>query len=104
MKILQVISFTVVALCTSICYSSNWVPYNPPATILSPPVIEVPAFPSLSYSTTQAPMAVVYPIRYDWVPQYINTLVVTERKGLFFNYKTYHYEPRITWVYQAIWR
>ena len=83
-------------------YGSNWVPHVPyikPVPVTQP-VVEVPAVPSVTYSTYTRPLMIMY----DWVPYSVNHLVVTERYGLFCRHRTYHYEPRVEWVYQPVWK
>jgi len=83
-------------------YGSNWVPHAPyikPVPVTQP-VIEVPVVPSVTYSTYNRPLMIMY----DWVPYSVNHLVVTERQGLFCRHRTYHYEPRVEWVYQPVWK
>ena len=75
-------------------YSQEWVSYNP-----YPPVVQVPAVPSQSFSTyiVQQPIVV-----YRWVPQYINQPVLVEQRFLFC--KRYHLtvQPTIQWIQQPI--
>ena len=88
----------ILLIFTCLLFSSanaqEWVSYNP-----YPPVIQVPAVPSQSFSTyvIQQPIVV-----YRWVPQYINQPVLVEHRFLFC--KKYHWtvQPTIQWVQQPI--
>tara|TARA_B100000073_G_scaffold26282_1_gene20344 strand:+ start:609 stop:914 length:306 start_codon:yes stop_codon:yes gene_type:complete len=91
----------ILCLFASVCYSGTWVPYGA-TPVLRPPVIEVPAVPSVTYSTYPQWPVLIYP-RYDWVPYYVNNLVVTERFGFFGRRRSYHYEPKVEWVLQPVY-
>lgn len=85
----------------NIAYAGAWVPANPaPVSVVSAPVVEVPMIPSVTYSTYAKPLIIMY----DWVPYTVNHLVVTEKQGLFCRHRTYHYEPRVEWIYQPVWK
>ena len=75
-------------------------PATPNVPVLVEPIVEVPVVPSVTYSTYARPLIIMY----DWVPYTVNHLVVTERQGLFCRHRSYHYEPRIEWVYQPVWK
>lgn len=88
---------------TNTCYAHNnhgWIAYNPAPAAVAPPVVEVPLVPAQAFTTFSRPSIIMY----DWVPYTVNHLVVTERHGLLCKYRTYHYEPRIEWVYQPVWK
>lgn len=101
---MKTIFFTAVfCLLSKACYAGVWVPYgNTP--VLRPPVVEVPAVPSATYSTFyNTGFPPLLPIRYDWVPYYVNSLVVTERFGLLGRRRSYHYEPKVEWILQPVY-
>ena len=99
--------FTVLGLAiafwSNIGYTHNggWIAVQAP--LVAPPVVEVPAVPSVTYSTYPQWPVLMYP-RYDWVPHYVNRLVVVEKRGLLCRHKTYYYEPTVEWIYTPRWK
>ena len=83
-----------ISLFLSSAYAQEWVSYNP-----YPPVVQVPAVPSQSFSTyiVQQPIVV-----YRWVPQYINQPVLVEQRSLFCKRYYWTVQPTIQWINQPI--
>lgn len=101
MKIFTLIVCLVFCSNTAYCHNNHgWIAHNSAPAVVVPPVVEVPTVPTQVYTTYARPLMMMY----DWVPYTVNHLVVTERHGLLCKHRTYHYEPRIEWVYQPVWK
>lgn len=78
--------------CFAGCY--DWVPYN---NNMSPPIIEVPATPSITYTTK----IITRPtLTYILTPVYINKPIIINNYGILCNRQQIIYQPTIEWVYQ----
>ena len=74
--------------------NGGWIPYNHE---VSPPVVEVPLVPSITYSTTITTQPT---LTYRWIPIYVNKPVVINNYGIFCRRQQIIYQPTIEWVYQ----
>lgn len=96
-----ILLFLFLTISTNIGYAETiWIPYNPTNVVITqqirqPVVVEAP-----QYIIYNKPLVLMY----DWVPYHTNRLVITDKRGIIHNYRTYHYEPTIQWIYQPIIR
>lgn len=96
------ISLVVLSCATSYCYADNdWIAYQYRPV---PPVVYVPTYPTVTYSTQETFIVRPVIITHGWVPYYTTKTVVTESRGIFCKYSTVVQQPTIEWVYQPIYR
>lgn len=81
--------------------NNEWIPYS---VVPSPPVVEVPIMPIVSYSTKDYFVPRPPVLAYDWVPYYTTKTLTVERYGLLCKYRTVIQQPCIEWVYQPVWK
>lgn len=78
-------------------FAGQWVAYTP--SVVSPPVVEVPAFPTATYRTA------LYPVyEYQWVPYYYNVPIDFIEYRLFCQKRRIIFVPQINWVLQPVYR
>jgi hypothetical protein len=96
-----VIILFVSSIMTTANAHNDWIPYT---VVPTPPVIEVPMVPSVTYSTRDyfTPRPAI--LTYDWVPYYSTKTLTVERQGLLCKYRTVIQQPCIEWVYQPVWK
>ncbi len=92
----KIIIAIFVMFCCTTAYGQQWIA----AQTLSPPVVEVPSVPSVTY-TVPAPT-----VTYTWVPYYHYRQVIVERPRWCFFFKKERVvvsQPFVNWVYAPVY-
>ena len=99
-KIISICFLFFVAFYASEGYSHNsgWVASSAVVTP-TPPVVEVPSVPAVTYSTFTTPINITY----GWVPYYYNSQIVTEKRFFFCRRYFTVQRPAVQWVYQPVY-